>query len=66
MTFGVAQFNEENDSIEDLIKQADKTLYRGKEKGENRVVIANQNEYYEEVLHKDRKIFTSSIRLSGA
>ena len=66
MTFGVAQFNEDNDSIEEVIKQADKALYKGKESGRNCVIIASADEHYEEVLHDERKIFTSNIRLSGA
>ena len=40
-TFGVATFPEDAESIEDLLKQADDCLYRGKESGRNVVIGAN-------------------------
>ena len=37
-SFGVAQFDEENNTIKQLISKADKALYQAKEQGRNRVV----------------------------
>ena len=36
-SFGVAEYNQENDSYEELIKRADKAMYKAKELGKNRV-----------------------------
>jgi len=66
MTFGLAAFNEENDSIEEVIADADKALYKGKKSGRNRVVLADKDEISEETLQQDIKLFTSSISMTGA
>ena len=42
MTFGVAEYNEED--IEPCIKEADEALYAGKEKGRNCVIVAKSAE----------------------
>jgi len=64
MTFGIAQFNEENDTIEEVILKADKALYKGKETGRNRVVVS-ENESYVEVEKEQKQVFVSNLRLSG-
>ena len=42
MTFGIAEYDEANDSVETLLKRADEALYRGKRDGKNRVVPARE------------------------
>ncbi len=37
-SFGVAQFDEDNNTIKDVISKADKALYQAKDEGRNRVV----------------------------
>ncbi|MCH9045869.1 MAG: diguanylate cyclase [SAR324 cluster bacterium] len=41
-SFGVATFDEDGKRARDLIKTADKCLYRSKRQGRNRVTVANQ------------------------
>lgn len=64
MTFGIAQFNEENEILEEVIEQADKALYKGKNSGRNRVVMFNETSY-EEVEEGCQHVFVSSLRFSG-
>ncbi|MCL5041895.1 MAG: GGDEF domain-containing protein [Gammaproteobacteria bacterium] len=39
-TFAITQVRVDDDSIEDIIRRADKSLYQGKKAGRNRVVVA--------------------------
>jgi len=42
ISLGIATFPEDAKSIEDIVKVADRALYRAKENGRNRVMIAGE------------------------
>ncbi|MDX2507732.1 MAG: diguanylate cyclase [Gammaproteobacteria bacterium] len=42
-SFGVAQYQKENSSINDLVEQADRALYKAKQEGRNRTIQAKFN-----------------------
>lgn len=56
ISLGVAHWNDEYNSVEDWINDADKALYRAKKQGRNKVLVARPELKFNQSLHRGTSI----------